>query len=68
MVYLWAVGVWFVFLAIAFGVDAVREGLLRPRIGEAKAHVIGTLIAVALMMLVIYAFVGRLHEIPRFRT
>ncbi len=64
MVYLWAVGVWFVFLVIAFGVGAVREGLLRPRIGEAKAHVIGTLIAVALMMLVIYAFVGQLHEIP----
>ena len=43
MVYLSALGVWFVFLVIAFGVGAVREGLLRPRIGEAKAHVIGTL-------------------------
>ena len=69
MVYLSALGVWFVFLVIAFGVGAVREGLLRPRIGEPKAHVIGTLIAVALMMLVIYAFVGRLHGIrARFRT
>jgi len=64
MVHLRAVGTWFVFLVIAFGLSAVREGLLRPRIGEAKAHVIGTLIAVALIMLVIYAFVGRLHEIP----
>ncbi len=45
VVYLWAVGIWFVFLAIAFGVGAVREGLLRPRIGERNAHVIGTLIA-----------------------
>ena len=62
MVYLSALGVWFVFLVIAFGVGAVREGLLRPRIGEPKAHVIGTLIAVALMMLVIYAFIRRLHE------
>jgi hypothetical protein len=61
MVYLWAVEVWFVFLVIAFGVGAVREGLLRPRIGEPKAHVIGTLIAVALMNLVIYAFIQRIH-------
>ncbi len=61
MVYLWAVGVWFVFLVIAFGVGAVREGVMRPRIGEPKAHVIGTLIAVALMMLVIYAFIQRVY-------
>jgi hypothetical protein len=40
----------------------VREGLLRPRLGEPKAHVIGTLIAVVLMMLVIYAFIRRVHE------
>ncbi len=62
MVCLSAVGVWFVFPVIAFGVGAVREGLLRARIGEPKAHIIGTLIAVALMMLVIYAFIQRLHE------
>ncbi len=62
MVYLWAVGVWFVFLVIAFGVGAVREGLLRPRIGEPRAHVIGTLIAVTLMLLVIYAFIRQIHE------
>ena len=49
------------FLVIAFGLGAVREGLLRPRIGEPKAHVIGTLIAVALMMLVIYAFIRQIH-------
>ena len=61
MVYLSALGVWFVFLVIAFGVGAVREGLLRPRIGEPKAHVISTLIAVALMILVIYAFIQRVH-------
>ena len=62
MVYLWVVGVWFVFLVIAFGVGAVREGLLRPRIGEPRAHVIGTLIAVPLMMLVTYAFIRQIHE------
>jgi hypothetical protein len=61
MIYLWAVGVWFVFLAIAFGNGAAREVFLRPRLGEPKAHVIGTLIAVTLMILVIYAFVQRVH-------
>ena len=62
MVYLSALGVWFVFLVIAFGVGAVRESLLRPRIGEPRAHVIGTLIAVALIMLVTYAFARQIHE------
>ena len=61
MIYLRAVGVWFVFLLIAFGVGAVREGVMRPRMGEPKAHVLGTLIAVSLMMLVIYAFIRRVH-------
>ena len=62
MIYLWAVGVWFVFLVIAFGVGAVREGVMRPRNGKPKAHVIATLIAVSLMMLVIYVFIQRVHE------
>jgi hypothetical protein len=62
MVYPKAGGVWFVFLVIAFGVGAVREALLRPRIGEPRAHVVGTLIAVGLMMLVIHAFIRGVHE------
>src|SRR5271157_6638021 len=62
MIYLWAVGVWFVFLVIAFGVGAVREGVMRPRNGKPKSHVIATLIAVSLMMLVIYVFIQRVHE------
>ena len=49
------------FLLIAFGVGAVREGVMRPRIGELKAHVLGTLIAVSLMMLVINAFIRWVH-------
>jgi hypothetical protein len=61
MVYLWALGIWFVFLVIAFSVGAFREAWLRPRIGEPRAHVIGTLSAVILMTLVIYAFVRQVH-------
>ena len=34
------------------------------RTANPRGHVIGTLIAVALTMLVIYAFVRQLHEIP----
>ena len=52
-----AVAVWFVFGLIAFGVGAVREVFLRPRVGEPTAHAIGTLSAVALVALVI----SRLH-------
>jgi hypothetical protein len=61
MDYLRALGIWFVFLVIAFSVGTVRESWLRPRIGEPRAHVVGTLIAITLMTLVIYAFVRQVH-------
>jgi len=61
-IYLTAVAVWFVFGLIAFGVGAVREVFLRPRVGETTAHAIGTLSAVALVALVIYAYIRRVHE------
>ena len=57
-----AVAVWFVFGLIAFGVGAVREVFLRPRVGEPTAHAIGTLSAVALVALVISAYIRRVHE------
>ena len=57
-----AVAVWFVFGLIAFGVGAVREVFLRPRVGEPTAHAIGTLSAVALVALVIHAYIRRVHE------
>jgi hypothetical protein len=64
MVYLWALGVWFVFLVIAYSVGAVREVWLRPRVGEPRAHVAGTLSDVTLMTLVIDAFVRQVHAAP----
>jgi hypothetical protein len=56
-----AVAVRFVFGLIAFGVGAVPEVLLRPRVGEPTAHAIGTLIAVAPVALVIHAYIRRVH-------
>jgi hypothetical protein len=61
-IYLTAVAVWFVFGLIAFGVGAAREVFLRPRVGEPTAHAIGTLSAVALVALVIHAYIRRVHE------
>ena len=61
-IYLTAVAVWFVFGLSAFGVGAVREVFLRPRVGETTAHAIGTLSTVALVALVISAYIRRVHE------
>ena len=61
-IYPTAVAVWFVVGLIAFGVGAVREVFLRPRVGEPTAHAIGTLGAVALVALVISAYIRRVHE------
>jgi hypothetical protein len=55
-----AVAVRLVFGLIAFGVGAVQEVLLRPRVGEPTAHAIGTP-AVALVALVILAYIRRAH-------
>jgi hypothetical protein len=60
-IYLTASALWVALLAIAFVVGALREGLLTPRLGEPSAHVVGTLVAVALMAMVISAYVRRIH-------
>ena len=36
--------IWFLLLVIAIVVASLREGVLRPRLGEQWAHVVGTLV------------------------
>lgn len=50
--------VWVLLLIIAIAAGAFRTALLEPRIGEQPAHVIGTLTAICLFALVIWAAVG----------
>jgi hypothetical protein len=60
--YRWALGVWLVFLAAAVLIGAGREGMLAPTIGEAAAHVVGTLLFVAVMLVIMRVFVGRIRH------
>jgi hypothetical protein len=36
--------IWFAILAVAIGNGALREGLLKPRLGDASAHVLSALL------------------------
>lgn len=48
-----ALAVWLLLLVIAVVSGMLREGLLTPRIGGAAAHVVGTLVVVALFLVAI---------------
>lgn len=73
-VYLLALANWLVFLIAAVTLGALREGLIAPALGEQAAHVIGTLLFVAAMLAIQWAFVlvglsfpnGRLISILNF--
>jgi hypothetical protein len=50
--------IWLLLLVIAFLAASLREGLLRPRLGEQRAHVAGTLLVVAVFAIIIWMTVG----------
>lgn len=49
-----AVAIWLLLLVVAFAGAGLRTGLLEPRVGEAAAHVAGTLIVVLAFASVIW--------------
>jgi len=51
---------WLFLAAVAIVTGALRESLLRPRVGEPWAHWIGTLVLCAIFVLLIHRFVDRL--------
>jgi hypothetical protein len=65
-VYLCAVAVWLLFLALAFGLGAVRELLVAPATGEQGAHVLGTLAFVGVLLGFTAAFVRRIRPRSSF--
>lgn len=54
-----AIGVWFVFLVVAFALGTLRELAVRPLVGEHPAHVVGTLAVVAAFLGIMVIFVWR---------
>ena len=53
-----AVIVWLVLLVVAIAVGAVRQRLLVPWVGEPVAHVLGTLLVIAVFVAIIARTVG----------
>ncbi len=61
MLYLKAVAGWFALLAAVVVTGALRQLFLEPRLGEHRAHQIGTVLACLVAFAVIYALVGWLR-------
>ena len=57
MFWLWAALMWVGFAALAVGLGALRVLFLQPRVGEAVAHVVGTLACCVLFLVLIWRFV-----------
>jgi hypothetical protein len=57
--YLLALAVWPLFLVTAVMLGAVRERVIAPALGEHTAHVIGTLLFIAVMLAIMWGFVGK---------
>ncbi len=58
--YLMALAVWPLFLVTAVSLGAVREKLIAPSLGEQTAHVIGTLLFIAVMLAIMWVFVDKI--------
>jgi hypothetical protein len=50
--------VWLLLLVVAVAAAAIRTGVLEPRLGESKAHVVGTIAVVAVFALLIWLVIG----------
>ena len=59
--YLLALAVWPLFLVTAVTLGAVREKLIALAMGEQAAHVIGTLLFIAAMLVIMWVFVGKVR-------
>lgn len=60
-VYLLALAVWLLLFVVAFSLGAVRELVIAPAIGEALAHVVGTLAFVAVLLGITAVLVRRIR-------
>lgn len=59
-IFLYALGIWFIFVIVAILNGAFRNLFLEPKIGEYAGHVISTIILVCVILIVTYLFVANL--------
>jgi hypothetical protein len=64
-VYLLALAIWPLFLVTAVTLGMFREAVITPSLGVQTAHVIGTLLFIAAMLLIMWVYVSRVKDSAR---
>ena len=64
-IYAKGLAAWLAFGAVAVGLGAAREALLRPRLGPLRAEQLETIVASAAVLALIVWFVHATHPTPR---
>lgn len=59
-IYLYALGVWFIFAIVGILNGVFRELLVTPKVGEHAGHVISTVILVCVILVITYLFIKNL--------
>ncbi len=59
-IFLYALGIWFIFVMVAILNGALRDSFLAPKVGEYAGHVISTVILICVILVVTYLFISNL--------
>ena len=60
MLLLKSLGIWFLLAVLAIIIGTIRTFLILPYVGEQAAHIIGTIIFLAIQFIVIFFFIKRI--------
>ena len=59
-IFLYAFGIWFIFVILAILNGVFRNSFITPKTGEHTAHVISTIILISVILIVTYLFIGNI--------
>ena len=59
-IFLYAFGIWFIFVIAGILNGTFREKFITPKIGECAGHVISTIILVCVILIVTYLFISNM--------
>ena len=58
MLFLYAIGIWLVFLVLAIINGTIRNSVYAPKLDDYEGHVISSIIVIAYTLVITYLFVG----------
>ena len=59
-IFLYAFGIWFIFVILAILNGVFRNSVITPKIGEYGGHIISTIILISVILIVTYIFIGNI--------